>query len=201
MGCNDYLFSYADNNNKYGILDKSGKKLGKAIYSSVNNSSYFGKYILVGIEKKAKKQRKNKSDDLYFDEYSYTPSTYGLVDLTGKMVLKAIYDDYNYSYGETSLIVLAVSGPAALELVLEEHEGNHDEMTDWVVQPIGPTTEVCLHADAEDVVELTPNVINYDGSMAPCFIRSRVPGGWLITGPACRWAETLAEPWVLCVSK
>jgi hypothetical protein len=106
MGCNDYLFSYADNNNKYGILDKSGKKLGKAIYSSVNNSSYFGKYILVGIEKKAKKQRKNKSDDLYFDEYSYTPSSYGLVDLTGKMVLKAIYDDYNYSYGETSLIVL-----------------------------------------------------------------------------------------------
>ncbi len=105
MGCNDYLFSYSDNN-KYGLLDKSGKKLGKAIYSSVNNSSYFGKYILVGMEKKAKKQRKNKSDDLYFDDYSYTPSTYGLVDLTGKMVLKAIYDDYNYSYGETSLIVL-----------------------------------------------------------------------------------------------
>jgi hypothetical protein len=107
MGCNDYIFSYADNkNNKYGLLDKSGKKLGKAIYSSVNNSSYFGKYILVGMEKKAKKQRKNKSDDLYFDDYSYTPSTYGLIDLTGKMVLKAIYDDYNYSYGETSLIVL-----------------------------------------------------------------------------------------------
>jgi hypothetical protein len=107
MGCNDYIFSYTDNSNKYGLLDKSGKKLGKAIYSSVNNSSYFGKYILVGTEKKAKKQRKKKSDDLYFeDEYSYTPSTYGLVDLTGKMVLKAIYDDYSYSYGETSLIIL-----------------------------------------------------------------------------------------------
>lgn len=107
MGCNDYIFSYTDNSNKYGLLDKSGKKLGKAIYSSVNNSSYFGKYILVGTEKKAKKQRKKKSDDLYFeDEYSYTPSTYGLVDLTGKMVLKAIYDDYSNSYGETSLIIL-----------------------------------------------------------------------------------------------
>ncbi len=106
MGCNDHIFSYTDKN-KYGLLDKSGKKLGKAIYSSVNNSSYFGKYILVGVEKKAKKQRKKKSDDLYFeDDYSYTPSTYGLVDLTGKMVLKAVYDDYNYSYGETSLIVL-----------------------------------------------------------------------------------------------
>jgi hypothetical protein len=107
MGCNDYIFSYTDNSNKYGLLDKSGKKLGKAIYSSVNNSSYFGKYILVGTEKKAKKQRKKKSDDLYFeDEYSYTPSTYGLVDLTGKMVLKAIYDDYSNSYGETSVIIL-----------------------------------------------------------------------------------------------
>lgn len=106
MGCNDYLFSYTDKTGKYGLLDNSGKKLGKAIYSSIG-SSYFGKYILVGVEKKAKKQRKKKSDDLYFDDdYSYTPSTYGLVDLTGKMVLKAVYDDYNYSYGETSMIVL-----------------------------------------------------------------------------------------------
>lgn len=106
MGCNDYLFSYTDKNSKYGLIDKSGKKLGKAIYSSIG-SSYFGKYILVGVEKKAKKQRKKKSDDLYFeDEYSYAPSTYGLVDLTGKMVLKAVYDDYEYSYGETSMIVL-----------------------------------------------------------------------------------------------
>jgi hypothetical protein len=106
IGCNDFLFSYSDKTNKYGLLDKSGKKLGKAIYSSIGNS-YFGKYVLVGVEKKAKKQRKKKSDDLYFeDEYSYTPSTYGLVDISGKMVLKATYDDYNYSYGETSMIVL-----------------------------------------------------------------------------------------------
>jgi len=106
IGCNDFLFSYSDKTNKYGLLDKSGKKLGKAIYSSIGNS-YFGKYVLVGVEKKAKKQRKKKSDDLYFeDEYSYTPSTYGLVDISGKMVLKATFDDYNYSYGESSMIVL-----------------------------------------------------------------------------------------------
>ena len=109
MGCNDYIFSYTDKN-KYGLLDKSGKKLGKAIYSSVNNSSYFGKYILVGVEKKSKsKKNKNKHGGLIDDEWyydDYTPSTYGLVDLTGKMVLKAVYDDYNYSYGETSMIVL-----------------------------------------------------------------------------------------------
>ena len=110
MGCNDYIFSYTDKSNKYGLLDKSGKRLGKAIYSSVNNSSYFGKYILVGVEKKSKsKKNKNKHGGLIDDEWyydDYTPSTYGLVDLTGKMVLKAVYDDYNYSYGETSMIVL-----------------------------------------------------------------------------------------------
>lgn len=106
MGCSDYLFSYSGNNNNYGLLDKSGKKLGKTIYSSIG-SSYFGKYILVGMEKKTKKSRKKQTNDYYFeDEYSYTPSTYGLVDLTGKMVLKAVYDDYEYSYGETSMIVL-----------------------------------------------------------------------------------------------
>ena len=109
MGCNDYIFSYTDKN-KYGLLDKSGKKLGKATYSSVNNSSYFGKYILVGVEKKSKsKKNKNKHGGLIDDEWyydDYMPSTYGLIDLTGKMVLKAVYDDYSYSYGETSLIIL-----------------------------------------------------------------------------------------------
>jgi hypothetical protein len=110
MGCNDHIFSYTDKSNKYGLLDKSGKKLGKAIYSSVNNSSYFGKYILVGVEKKSKsKKNKNKHGGLIDDEWyydDYMPSTYGLIDLTGKMVLKAVYDDYSYSYGETSLIIL-----------------------------------------------------------------------------------------------
>jgi hypothetical protein len=109
MGCNDYLFSYTDKTDNYGLLDKSGKKLGKAIYSSIG-SSYFGKYILVGVEKKSKsKKNKNRDGGLIDDEWyydDYTPSTYGLVDLTGKMVLKAVYDDYNYSYGETSMIVL-----------------------------------------------------------------------------------------------
>ncbi|MFM7595037.1 MAG: WG repeat-containing protein [Flavobacteriales bacterium] len=107
MGCNDYVFSYMDKGNKYGLLDQTGNKLGKAIYSSINSSSYFDKYLLVGIEKKTKKPRKKDSFDLYSEDYySYTPSKYGLVDASGKMVLKAIYDDYNYSYGETVLIVL-----------------------------------------------------------------------------------------------
>ena len=48
IGCNDFLFSYSDKTNKYGLLDKSGKKLGKVIYSSIGNS-YFGKYVLVGV--------------------------------------------------------------------------------------------------------------------------------------------------------
>ncbi len=110
LGNNTYIFSYLDDKGKYGLLDKTGKKLGKAIYSSVNTSPYFEKYILVGIEKKSKGKRKNKNQESYEDydwgDYNYAESNYGLIDIQGKLVLKAEFDDYSWAYADNTLILL-----------------------------------------------------------------------------------------------
>ena len=109
-----FLFSYSNEDGKYGLIDDHGKKLGKAVYSSINSYSYFGKYILVGVEKKSKsKKKKNKDGGLIDDEWyydDYTPSTYGLIDAKGKLITKPVYEDYVYGYSDNKLIILKKGG-------------------------------------------------------------------------------------------
>jgi len=107
MGCSNYIYSYKENDGKMGLLNSDGKKIGKACFSSINTTSYFGKYILVGIEKKTKGKKKKNSEDNYdWDGYSYTPTFYGLVDINGKWALPAVYEDYAWAYGDQSLVLL-----------------------------------------------------------------------------------------------
>jgi hypothetical protein len=111
MGCNGFIFTYDGGNGKSGIINKEGKKVGKAQYSTINTISFFGKYLIVGFDKKKKTKKgskKNSEEEMYEWGYDYElPETkYGLIDMDGKLVMKAEFSDYSGGYDGENLLIL-----------------------------------------------------------------------------------------------
>lgn len=116
MGCGGFLFTYTGSNGKSGIINKQGKKIGKAQYSSINTISFFDKYLIVGFDKKnktKKRSKKNNEEEMYewgYDDGGLPTTTYGLINMDGKLVMKAEYSDYSGGYDSENLLILKKKG-------------------------------------------------------------------------------------------
>lgn len=116
MGCSGFIFTYDGGNGKSGIINKQGKKVGKAQYSSINTISFFDNYLIVGFDKKnksKKRSKKNSEAEMYEWGYDYNdlPVTkYGLIDMNGKLVMKAEFSDYSGGYDNENLLILKKKG-------------------------------------------------------------------------------------------
>jgi hypothetical protein len=142
IGCDQKMFAVENKDGQNYLYSATGKMVSKTPYNNINTSTIFDKYLLVEPmkkpEKKKKKKKKKGGDEFEgdFEEYDYAPTVYNLIDLTGKVVLQDLVEDYTipYSYNNDQLLLLKSKGTWTaydrnLKPVLKNPQGSTESFT------------------------------------------------------------------------
>ena len=137
FGCDDFIFSCGLKENEVYILNSKGQQLSKKSFKSVNQSILFDKYLIVEKAskekpKKKKKKKKKNDSDVEFDSFSYEPTYYNLVDLSGNLVIPTDFEDYTTVYDELPFSLFLLKNKVTWV-------GYSNELKPILVSPAGST--------------------------------------------------------------